>query len=158
MLIHLLFYIKITQLCYVFYSLSNKKQVLPLQRWHYLSKCNYAVTRNEVCTHWFIHGLLFAEPAIHPPPPPPHAHCISLSLSRALPAAAILECWMWRREAGTGDERRRGEIGKTEKNSNWNYSQPHNWKDGLFTDNSRLLLPVKPTETSQTSPGPSQRK
>lgn len=32
----------------------------------------------------------------------------SLARSLALPAAAILECWMWRGEAGTGDERRRG--------------------------------------------------
>ena len=85
---------------------------------HYYHSHNCLII-NNVCRHWFIHGLLFAGPgAMVSSQGVALSLSLSLSPSRvslplspslppSLPAAAILECWMWRGEAGTSDEKKR---------------------------------------------------
>lgn len=88
-------------------------------------------------------------------PPPPS--CRS-------PAAAILECWMWRGEAGTGDEssgergvgQERGE--KKKKSTNFNYAFIYKRNKGLFAGHRQRVLPGKPTEIFLPSSGASQCK
>lgn len=96
------------------------------------------------CNKSFIDGLLFAESAATLSSQGAARSLSSLS-SLSLPAAAILECWMWRGEAGTADEKPRGGggIGRNDKNSNCNYPELYNWNNGLYTDRYGLLLAVK---------------
>lgn len=87
-------------------------------------------------------------------PPPP-------SSLPSFPAAAILECWMWRGEAGTGDESspERGvgqERGK--KNANFNYAFIYNRNKGLLTGTQQRVLQGKPTGIFPLTSGESQCK
>lgn len=68
---------------------------------------------------------------------------------------------MWRGEAGTGDEREseKGETVRSEKKTlSESPSSSTSENNGIFTDPSQLLSPVKSTQTSRTSPGTSQRE
>lgn len=80
----------------------------------------------------------------------------------SFPAAAILECWMWRGEAGTGDEssgeRGVGQEREKKKHTNFNYAFIYHRNKGLFTGQQQRVLPGTSTQLLQLTCGTSQCK
>lgn len=80
----------------------------------------------------------------------------------SFPAAAILECWMWRGEAGTGDESsgERGVRQEREKKNptNFNYAFIYKRNKELFGGHRQRVLSGKETEIFLPSSGASQCK
>lgn len=125
------------------------------QTWIQQSGYNCKILSIYTFIHSWVAGLCFVclRAGFSSPRSPP-------SFSFSLPEAAILECWMWRGEAGTGDEREseKGETGRSEKTLSESPSSSTSENNGIFTDPSQLLSPVKSTQTSRTSPWTSQRE
>lgn len=86
-------------------------------------------------------------------PPPP------FSLP-SFPAAAILECWMWRgkQEQATRGAQRGESDRNEEKNTNFNYAFIYNRNKGLLTGPQQRGLLGKPTGIFRLTSGESQCK